>query len=185
MKENNNKLNVSISYSLDKPACLNEPNIMHNITELKYIDIFRVYKPDPKYFLTKTNTLSNWHGHVLDNNIRDKIRVGNILRMCIGIKGKEGHMVIYFRLLHQVSQTRFLATIVNMYQSIYEDIVIVIDIGAVTEIPMGMKGNENLVQYDITEGLRYMVTGNGALDPGAENYDLNYDSLFENNGMAL
>jgi hypothetical protein len=72
------------------------------------------------------------------------VTAGNILRCAIGTSDPLWRNVIYFRTLYKISNTKFLAQIENYYGSNYEDIILVIDTGSITEIPDTWHGNENL-----------------------------------------
>lgn len=72
-------ITINCTYCYSKNSHLCAPQISHNITNIKYSDIFRVYCPDPDYVLVKTKHVSNWSGIILDDKVREYINVGNIL----------------------------------------------------------------------------------------------------------
>ena len=174
---------VHVTYSLKKNSYLDEPRIIHNIMKVKYADVFRIYKTDPLYVTKKTAHITNWNGIILDESVRDYIRIGNILRIYI-IDTKLNHgNVIYVSVLHKITDTRFLACIYNCYLSKYEDIVFVMDIRSITEIPTDWEGNESFELFNnIKSGKGYAVTGCGALKEEADEYNIGFEGiLFELN----
>lgn len=172
-------ITTNCDYFYSKNSCLCEPQILHNITEVEYHDIFRVYCTDPNYVLVKTKYVSNWRGVILDEPIRGYVDVGNILRVSIASKIDNDTYVIYFRTLYKINDTKYLATIENMYMSKYEDIIIVIDTRSITEIPTDWPGNESFKLFNnINEGEGFFCTGTGAFVSDMETYEINYDGLF-------
>jgi hypothetical protein len=171
-------MTVDATYSFAKSSYLDIQKIKHKITKVKYIDIFRVYKTDPYYTTNKVERVVNWHGMILDENIRNHIKVGNIVRVFVKSDIFKDQCVIYFTLLHKISSTRYLACIENKYLSEYEDIVMTIDTRAISEIPIDWPQNEFLSEFNITEGLGYHITGLCAVKENYENYDIGYDGLF-------
>jgi hypothetical protein len=165
---------AKIHYPLHIPSHLGIPSINHNIAEISYEEIFRVYKEDPSYFVTKVSEVSNWSGVTLDETVRKYITPGNIVR--VAIKG-EYQCVIYFRILMKVEEFRYLAEIENYYLSKFENIVIVIDSRGITEIPLEWEGNGNLLQFDLKQGDGFSVTGLGALVDDGELFPLTYSDL--------
>lgn len=87
--------------------------------------------------------------------------------------------VVYFQLLRRLDAHRFLACIVNMYLSEYEDILLAIDTRAVSEIPVDWDDNINLAQYRaIKEGKGFAPTGWKAYEEAGQTAPLNYEGLF-------
>jgi hypothetical protein len=212
LKENNHRLYEQIvsllpakvadcvdnSFSMDCQLSL--PNIIHDITVLKLSQIFRVYRPDSHYFMKRCETVTDWGGMIIPEDVRYQLQPGNIVRLYMGEKlsGEElaekkwpWKTVIYFQLLaaippsatfDQVTQsflsndeciavdiaskpTKFLASLINMYMSEYEDIVTVLDVHAISEIPVSWQENINLQiprYLDPPERVGYSMTGLGA-----------------------
>eukprot|EP01126_Amoeba_proteus_P014603 TRINITY_DN16454_c0_g1_i1.p1 TRINITY_DN16454_c0_g1~~TRINITY_DN16454_c0_g1_i1.p1 ORF type:complete len:133 (-),score=32.43 TRINITY_DN16454_c0_g1_i1:19-417(-) len=102
----------------------------------------------------------------------------NLLRVALVAKGGPSSNVVYFTVLKRLTEFRFLASLTNMYCSEYEDIVLIIDSRAVTEVPVDWDMNKNLAQYrSITEGFGFSITGtSGFLQDGS--LELTYDDLF-------
>eukprot|EP01034_Spumella_vulgaris_P040385 gene40385-49943_t len=194
---NDTHITDSITYSLCIPSHLAVPTIHHNITRLKVSEIFRVYRPDPVYALAKTKYVSNWGGVIVDDAIRSHITTGNIVRVMFTkypqfqptpeeIAARTGWLwsgVIYCRILAQLSATHCLACVENKYCSEYEDIVLIIHVGAVSEVPFSWPGNENLdaTGLEATSGEGFGCTGLGAAVSDGEVevlYALYYDTLW-------
>lgn len=191
----------SVTHSLNIPSHLTIPTIHHNITRVKFSEIFRVYKADPAYVLCRTKYVSNWSGVIVDDEIRKHLTTGNIVRVLFG-KNKVAALadkypysgVIYCRVLQRLNESQCLACIENYYCSEYEDIVIVINVNAISEVPFTWNGNESLeaTGLDKESGEGFAVTGGGAAvlssaDGEAcagdkelehETFELNYDALF-------
>jgi len=169
-------LPVSITHYVRIPSHFSTPSINHNITSVKYEDIFRVYKDDTKHSIQKVGSVSNWSGVILDEEVRKNIIPGNIARIAVN-DGSQNTKVIYFRILHKVDEHRYLAEIENHYLSSFEDIVIVIDVRGISEIPVDWEGNDNLIPFNVDNGLGYGVTGLGALVHEEELFPLTYQNL--------
>lgn len=172
---------IDVKYNDRIEFGLAEPVISHNIKTINYADIFRVYKTDPDYVLAKTTHVTNWNGRLLDEIVRQHVSEGNVVRVAFRRKdtGKYGNgsWVIYCKLIKKLSETRFLAAITNMYFSEYEDIVVVIDVGAITEIPLTWTNNYMSFEHlnDIEKETGFAITGSGALGTSGEVYPLTYD----------
>ena len=191
----------SVQHNLYIPSHLTVPTIHHNITRVKFSEIFRVYKPDPTYVLCRTKYVSNWGGVIVDNEIRKHVTTGNIVRVLFG-KNKVAALadkytysgVIYCRILQRLNETQCLACIENYYCSEYEDIVLVINVNAISEVPFTWNGNESLeaTGLDKESGEGFACTGGGAAvlstaegevctrdnDIAHEMFDLTYEALF-------
>ena len=160
-----------LTHRLHIPSRLAAPSIHHAIHRVKYNEIFRVYRADPAYVLCRTKYVSNWSGIIIDNAIRGHITDGNVVRVLFG-KNKEASKddkyeyssVIYCRVLQRLNETQCLACIENYYCSEYEDIVFVLNVNAISEIPFTWAGNENLVEtnLDLDRGEGFSVTGGPA-----------------------
>ena len=177
-----------VNHQFQQSSQLSVPIIVHTIDRIKYNDIFRVYKSDPRYCLHRAKYTSSWCGVIVDDSIRNHFEPGNIVRLIFGenpsaveetaaiiatnvtttttttTKSYQFCNVIYCRLLKRVDNERFLACIENMYCSEYEDIVLVVHTAAVSEIPFDFSGNENLVATGLncSSGQGFGVTGLGA-----------------------
>jgi len=191
---NSTTVKESVDHRLHIPSKLAVPTIHHTITSVKYNEIFRVYKPDPVYVLSKTKYVSNWGGVIVDNAIRNHFDAGNLVRVAFARNNPHAYQyefsnVIYCRILQRLNETQHLACIENLYCSEYEDIVLVINSGAVSEVPFTFPGNENLeaTGIDRNEGEGFGCTGAPAVvadkaegedgDGEHETYALNYDAL--------
>ena len=111
--------------------------------------IFRVYGEDPTHCCVRTERVTDWSGSTITEDIRAHIAPGNTVRIAVSTDShRRGNYnrnnVIYFTMLKQLSDTQFLATVYNCYLSEYEDVVVVCDVRAITEIPLTWSGNENL-----------------------------------------
>jgi hypothetical protein len=177
------RVKTAVWYDFWRTACLAPPEIdAESISRLKKIEIFRVYKADPDYALSATKTVTNWGGIILPEKIRTELRPGNLVRVSLRVKEdseeKNWGNVIYFTLLLQLTPYRHLATIRNMYMSEYEDIILVIDSRAVTEIPVGWEMNENLAEYrEIRRGKGFGITGASGFHAGDGKMEFNYDDV--------
>jgi hypothetical protein len=198
----NTHITENINYTLRIPSHLAVPTIHHDIKRIKMSEIFRVYRPDPVYALVKSKYVTNWGGVILSEAIRTHITTGNIVRVMF-TKHPEFQPtqyeitqrtawkytgVIYCRILLKLDDTHCLACIENMYCSEYEDIIVVIHTGAVSEVPFFFSGNENLVAtgLEVSSGEGFGCTGMGAAVGETEGeeevlYDLNYEKLWDVN----
>lgn len=84
--------------------------------------------------------------------------------------------VIYFQILLHLTGSKYLASLENRYLSEYEDLILVIDSNAVSEIPLSWSENPNFRRYEkmIEDGeierKGYTMTGSEAMDKN--NYQL-------------
>jgi hypothetical protein len=169
------KINYDATFTYSQIALMTEPEISHNITKLKYLDIYRVYKPDPFTQLLRTREITNWSGIILPLDARSLVSTGNLLRFML--EGDRGSGCIYFTILHKISEARFLASVKNMYCVHFEDVVIIIDTGALHEIPTQWEENNSFAIYaDITSGIGYTITGYREITD-KEYININYDGL--------
>ena len=175
--KNIEKIKFNIEFRYLKFPYLDYPKIEHYITKLKYIDIYRIYKPDFNNNLNTSSDMTNWGGTILPEKCRESVCAGNILR--IKLKGDRGSGCVYFSILHKVSNKRFLANIVNRYGSKFEDVVIIIDTDCISEIPTIWEENENFERQEKEEGIGYTITGfrNGQNEKLLE---ITYDDLVFN-----
>lgn len=171
-----NAIGTTIEYNYEQYPCLKEPQFHPNITKLKYVEIFRVYKNDPSWKMTSSQTVTNWSGILLPDEIRYQIRPTNLVR--IWIKNGEDSHGPYVFILKQLTRFRYLACIRNMYLSDYEDTVFVIDARAITEIPVCWNMNDNFVEYtSITAGPGFRITGLSGFVPTDDLIDVTYDDV--------
>ncbi len=158
------KATITVDHNCDMPARLvSPPAITHNIKSLKYSQIYRVFDTDWRHCLQRTAVVSDWGGRKLPDTIRDDFQDGNIVRVyftewsrpedeeeesCrkdgITYKRYRDQRVIYVRFLKKVTDRVFLAQVLNIYMSEYDDLVLQVHADAVTEVPIGWDGNENL-----------------------------------------
>lgn len=167
-------IKVNVEYSLNISPHLAEAEIMQNLKQIKQSQVFRIYDVDRMYCMLPTATVSDWGGGILPESIRSHIKAGCTVRAYLSSYEKNEYdrysdRVIYFKLLHPSGQPgRFFAQLLNMYLSEYEDIVVEIDVAAITEIPLGWEENEYLQQFlpvEEEEGegrVGYCMTGLGA-----------------------
>jgi hypothetical protein len=92
-------------------------------------------------------------------------------------------LITYVQLIHKISETRFLATVLNVYCSEYESTIIVMDTQSVAEIPFEWndQNKQTFADYaEIKEGLGFQITGLGAIGTNDNDtfIELNYDGLF-------
>lgn len=168
-------INCDLLFYYSKTASVNYPSIKHNITKLKYMDIFRVYKSDNLTKLVKTKEVTNWSGIIIPENCRNLVCPGNLLRFMV--EGTRVNGCVYFTILHKISGKKFLACIKNMYCSLYEDVVVVVDTDAIHEIPVGWENNESFAIYEnIQSGEGYALTGYREIKD-KELIDMSYDGL--------
>mmetsp|Transcript_13519 Transcript_13519/g.14685 ORF Transcript_13519/g.14685 Transcript_13519/m.14685 type:complete len:186 (-) Transcript_13519:3737-4294(-) len=84
--------------------------------------------------------------------------------------------VIYFQILLHLTGSKYLASLENRYLSEYEDLILVIDSNAISEIPLSWSENPNFRRYEkmIEDGeierKGYTMTGSEAMDKN--NYQL-------------
>jgi hypothetical protein len=167
-------------FTYNKESHLTQPTIIHKINKIKYVDIFRVYKTDNISKMIKTSHVTNWHGIILDDNVRAHIKQGNLVRMYLFYDKDCTRSVIYCTILMKLTENRFLATIKNMYLSEYEDVVFVIDVRAITEIPVSWSRNDNLKHFERTSGQGFVFTGMGAVgtaEKANELYPITYENI--------
>lgn len=171
----NIKFNIDFKYS--KLPHLDYPQIKHDITELKYINIYRIFKSDNNTKLQTSSDLVNWSGIILSEECRKYVTNGNLLR--IKLNGERCYGCCYFTILHKLNNKKFLANVHNNYCSKYEDTVIIIDTDSICEIPTIWEVNDNFKEFDKKEGLGYSMTG--YRENKNENLiDITYDELIFN-----
>ena len=173
----------SIDYQYQYPPALSRPSIIHNITEISYENIYRVYKEDPNYYIKKMKTISNWHGEILRESVRSLLNVsgkGQTVRIPIYNKLKNWcEYCRYFDIIHKISDDKFLGISTNVSAgNEYEDVIIVGDINSISE-------TYGYDEYVIEKNYGYVITGVGAIDEADETdetnniiYNINYESLF-------
>lgn len=168
------KCDILLHYN--KTASMDNPSIKHNITKLKFMDIFRIYKSDSLTKLIKTREVTNWSGIIIPENSRKLVCPGNLLRFLI--EGVRVNGCVYFTILHKISEKKFLACIKNIYCSLYEDVVVVLDTDAIHEIPVGWEeNNESFAIYkNVQCGEGYAITGYREIKE-KELIDMSYDGL--------
>jgi hypothetical protein len=160
-KINNPVVPINVTFSCRQYAVLALPTISHNLIELSYVNIFRVYSCNNDFKFVKTNHVTNWSGILLSDDVKSHVQVGNVLRM--SMKDKQWEYLPYFRTILQISPMEFLATVENHYTCEYEDIIVLLNTNAITEIPTTWEGNENFASYDKVIGEGFGTTGHGAL----------------------
>jgi hypothetical protein len=169
-------VNLPVTYSYDTYSHIDVPQIEPNQQIIKYIDIFRVYKTDSLTKLVKTKYVTNWSYIVLEEKTRNYVSVGNCLRICLKYSNIDYRL--YMTLLYKVSETTFLACIQNMNGSNFEDIVLVIDISNISEIPTIFEMNNSIPEYK-----KYVIENQNKviqlgihlpLDNNIETMDMNY-----------
>ena len=118
---------------------LDTPTIKHNITEVSYGDIYRVYKEDPCYCIMSTKTVSNWGGRIYDEIVRTKFDVGDTLRTVVctykqpsdtdNIQDANYFRSLYFTIMHKFNEYKFLGRLIrNTQMDEYEDAIIIGDV---------------------------------------------------------
>lgn len=169
-----------IDYQYQYPPALCTPSIIHNISEISYDNIYRVYKEDPNYYTKKMKTITNWHGIILKESVRSLLNVsgkGQTVRIPIYNKLKNWcEYCRYFDIIHKISDDKFLGISTNVSAgNEYEDVIIIGDINSISE-------TYGFDEYVIDKNYGYIITGVGAIDEGDETdniiYKINYESLF-------
>jgi hypothetical protein len=139
------------------------PMIKPNITQIRYSDIYRVYNTEPNdtFAWCHTEFVTNWRGATINEKARYALRVGRVVRVMCCYKKKfhkknkddvYADHVIYFELLHKIDDLHFLAKVRNNCTEQIDDIVIALDIRAISEIPIGRVDDE-LSEYDNKTGM--------------------------------
>lgn len=140
-----------------------EPMIDYEITKLRYSEIYRVYNTEPNdtFAWCHTTFVTNWHGGTIDEKARYALHVGHCVRaMCCykrkfhkkNEKDRYTDYAIYFELLHKIDDLHYLAKVFNNCSDLYDDIVVVLDIRAISEIPID-GWNNDLKEYDDKTGM--------------------------------
>jgi tetratricopeptide (TPR) repeat protein len=161
-------LDISYGTPFNDGTTYTEPLIPCDLHTISYMDIYRVYvtTPDPLFAWCHTNCVTNWGGIILEEDVRQHLQVGHIVRAMYCLKEKffqteeekrSCDHISYFELLHKIDDYRFLAKISNQYMDQYDNIVVVLDIRAISEIPITW--NDGLEKYDKKEGDGFSMTG--------------------------
>lgn len=140
---------ISLSCNYDVPVTIAKCQIDFRKTFIKYSDVYRVYgyNPNSTYQLKSVDTICNWGGKIIDMEVLNHLKSGNIVRV-VYWKTDGSQFSIYMSLLEKLSKYEFLASVENMYLSNFDDIVTIIDIRAIMEIPCNWFQNENLEKFD-------------------------------------
>ena len=67
----------------DTSEFIGKPDIEQNIKKVTLKDIYRVFRPDHNYSMIKSNTITNWHGELLNESVRKEIGVGSYVRVSL------------------------------------------------------------------------------------------------------
>jgi len=62
---------------------IDKPDIEQNIEKVTLKDIYRVFRPDSNYSMIKSDTITNWHGTLLNETVRKEIGVGHRVRAAL------------------------------------------------------------------------------------------------------
>jgi hypothetical protein len=138
------KIKFNISFVYNQDAKLEHAKIKHKISHLKLLDIYRVYKKDFNNFMKVSNTITSRNGTIFSNDIKNFITVGNEVK--IAIKSDRCN-VSNFTILYKLSPKRFLASLYNTGTNTSEDVIIIIDLDCIFEIPTYVHSNLNLCNY--------------------------------------
>ena len=152
---------------------LQKPEIIHDMTKFNFDDIYRVHEKDNTFKLMTTEHVTNWSGFLLDDSVRNEIKVNDCIRVAFINKVSDHYKYCtrYVKLLLKLNDTNFLGIVTNRgcnYE--WDDAVIIISTDCMTEV-----SGYDYKRLDTNEG--FEVTGVGALVPNNKEIDLNYDLL--------
>lgn len=148
VSETNGISSVEIYFSLLISEAL-VPSTL-NVSELKSIkrnDVFRVYLDDPVYNLVPSTRVTDWNFIKISPAILGYLQPGNIVRVLIGTNDGPGVFnKDYVVILDRIDSNSFFASHFDMYSNNDENILLVITVDSIIEIPLTWEDNENLEQ---------------------------------------
>lgn len=144
--ERNGTSSIRVEYELDIPEMLCPSSL--DITELisvKRSEIFRVFLDDPVYTLQQSRLLTDWSYCNISPVVVGYLIPGNIVRILIGRVDSSDYLVKdYVTILHRIDSENYLSSHKDAYSISDEDILLLIHVSSIIEIPLTWPFNENL-----------------------------------------
>jgi hypothetical protein len=139
---------LSLNCSHYEPAKIGKCKIDFRKSNIKFSEIYRVYGKNKMgtYMFKSVDTICNWGGKIIDEDVLNHLKPGNVVRLaCWKMNGAQ--FGIYVTLLEKLSEKEFLVIVKN-YNSNFDNIVFIVHINSIMEVPCDWFSNKNLEKFD-------------------------------------